>query len=214
MSRAAQVPLKAQNLGRSKQCTDTQGHDSPGQRLTPHLARLLPNGCWERRWTRGTFTLPMHMAFFSGFLPKPPAPRQPTRLWECRPPAIKDVDKRTFVFNAPDLLHGLEAHGYRTVCVGGVTYFPRETPLANLLPDLFDEDHWRPISALPSRTPQSTRSTRPSQLPSSTPGAALSVRQRERNSRPTRPLPQPEHRHRVLPTGRSRLRGRAPRPPD
>jgi arylsulfatase A-like enzyme len=112
--------------------------------LTPCLKSLLPEGGWERRHTPGSFTLPAHMAFFSGFLPKVPRPQQPPRLWECRPPAFKTVTKETFVFDAPNLLQGLGQHGYRTVCVGGVTYFSRETPLGSVLPDLFDEDHWRP----------------------------------------------------------------------
>jgi arylsulfatase A-like enzyme len=118
---------------------------------TPRLAQLLPGGSWERRWTPGTFTLPAHMAFFSGFLPKQPTPQQPPRLWECRPPAFKEVDPGTFVFDAPNLLQGLKAHGYRTVCVGGVTYFSRETPLGSVLPDLFDEDHWRPEFCSPEQ---------------------------------------------------------------
>ncbi|MEU6989829.1 STM4013/SEN3800 family hydrolase [Streptomyces sp. NPDC046465] len=123
--------------------------------MTPHLAGLLPDGGWERRQTPGTFTLPAHIAFFSGFLPKLPQPEQPTRLWECRPPAFKAVPPETFVFDAPNLLAGLGQHGYRTVCVGGVTYFSRETPLGSVLPDMFDEDHWRPDFCSPD--PDSTR---------------------------------------------------------
>ncbi|MCX4584697.1 sulfatase-like hydrolase/transferase [Streptomyces sp. NBC_01481] len=118
---------------------------------TPHLAALLPAGQWEERRTPGTFTLPAHMAFFSGFLPKLPQPHQPSRLWECRPPAFKEINAETFVFDAPNLLAGLALHGYRTVCVGGVTYFSRETPLGSVLPDMFDEDQsqdsWRSQSA-------------------------------------------------------------------
>ncbi|MBX9398012.1 STM4013/SEN3800 family hydrolase [Streptomyces sp. TRM72054] len=122
---------------------------------TPHLSRLLPHGGWERRQTPGSFTLPAHMAFFSGFLPKLPQPEQPPRLWECRPPAFKTVPPETFLFNAPNLLIGLAQHGYRTVCVGGVTYFSRETPLGSVLPAMFDEDHWRPEFCSPE--PDSTR---------------------------------------------------------
>ncbi|MFJ9032152.1 STM4013/SEN3800 family hydrolase [Streptomyces sp. NPDC102274] len=110
---------------------------------TPRLAKLLPGGMWERRQTPGTFTLPAHMAFFSGFLPKLPHPHQPPRLWECRPPAFKTVPPETFVFDAPNLLDGLALHGYRTVCVGGVTYFSAETPLGSVLPAMFQEAHWR-----------------------------------------------------------------------
>jgi hypothetical protein len=123
--------------------------------MTPHLAALLPPGGWERRQTPGTFTLPAHMAFFSGFLPKLPQPKQPPRLWECRPPAFKTVAPQTFVFDAPNLLRGLAEHGYRSICIGGVTYFSRETPLGSVLPDLFDEDHWRPEFCSPE--PDSTR---------------------------------------------------------
>lgn len=112
--------------------------------LTPHLAAVLPPGGWERRHTPGSFTLPAHMAFFHGFLPKLAQPEQPPRLWECRPPAFKTVPPETFVFESRSLLTGLRAFGYRTACVGGVTYFSRETPLGSVLPDLFDEDHWRP----------------------------------------------------------------------
>lgn len=122
---------------------------------TPHLARVLPKGGWERRQTPGSFTLPAHMAYFSGFLPKLPQPIQPPRLWECRPPALKTVDPRTFVFDAPNLLTGLGQYGYRTVCVGGVTYFSRETPLGCVLPNMFDVDHWRAEFCSPE--PDSTR---------------------------------------------------------
>ncbi|MFI9357053.1 STM4013/SEN3800 family hydrolase [Streptomyces lydicus] len=122
---------------------------------TPHLAKLLPGGQWEERRTPGTFTLPAHMAFFSGFLPKLPQPVQPPRPWECRPPAFKTVDPSTFVFDAPNLLAGLEQHGYRTICIGGVTYFSRETPLGSVLPDMFQEDYWRPEFGSPE--PDSTR---------------------------------------------------------
>ncbi|MFD6321985.1 STM4013/SEN3800 family hydrolase [Streptomyces sp. NPDC058442] len=117
---------------------------------TPRLAGYLPDGQWERRQTPGTFTLPAHMAFFSGFLPKLPQPEQPTRLWECRPPAFKTVPPETFVFDAPNLLEGLAMHGYRTVCVGGVTYFSQETPLGSVLPVMFHEAHWRPEFCSPA----------------------------------------------------------------
>ncbi|WOI59624.1 STM4013/SEN3800 family hydrolase [Streptomyces fradiae] len=122
---------------------------------TPLLAELLPEGGWEHRQTPGSFTLPAHMAFFSGFLPKLPTPRQPPRLWECRPPAFKKPHASTFVFEAANLLQGVAQHGYRTVCIGGVTYFSRETPLGSILPSMFDEDHWEPRFCSPE--PDSTR---------------------------------------------------------
>jgi hypothetical protein len=44
---------------------------------TPNLAGVVPGGRWEERRTQGVFTLPAHMAFFSGFLPVPPGPGRP-----------------------------------------------------------------------------------------------------------------------------------------
>lgn len=138
---------------------DSLRHDVAAETMaagqTPHLARWLPGQRWEERTTPGTFTLPAHTAFFSGFLPKLKQPVQPPRLWECRPPAIKQPDPSTLVLDAPNLLTGLSQHGYRTVCIGGVTYFSRETPLGSVLPDMFDEDHWRPEFG--SQEPDSTR---------------------------------------------------------
>jgi hypothetical protein len=50
----------------------------------------------------------------------------------------------TWVFEAPDLVSGLAAAGYHTVCVGGVGFFNRLSPLGRVLPDLFAESHWSP----------------------------------------------------------------------
>ncbi|MEU0281644.1 STM4013/SEN3800 family hydrolase [Streptomyces sp. NPDC006195] len=122
---------------------------------TPNIAKILPGARWEERRTPGTFTLPAHIAFFSGFLPKLPQPLQLPRLWECRPPTFKTVAPGTFIFDAPNLLTGLAQHDYRTVCIGGVTYFSRETPLGCVLPDMFHEDYWRPEFCSPE--PDSTR---------------------------------------------------------
>ncbi|MFD0209493.1 hypothetical protein ACFVH9_10240 [Streptomyces hirsutus] len=44
----------------------------------------------------------------------------------------------------PGAFTGLAQHGYRAVCVGGVTCFSRETPLGRVLPGMFREDRRRP----------------------------------------------------------------------
>ncbi len=48
------------------------------------------------------------------------------------------------MFDAPDLPAGLAKAGYRTVCVGGVGFFNRLSPLGSVLPGLFQESHWDP----------------------------------------------------------------------
>ncbi|MEY9963399.1 putative AlkP superfamily pyrophosphatase or phosphodiesterase [Streptacidiphilus sp. MAP12-16] len=130
-------------------------HQTTATGRTPCLSAILPSGQWERRHTPGTFTYPAHQAFFAGFLPKPALPTPPSRLWECRPPVGKAIRPTTYVFDAPDIITGLADLGYRTVCIGGVSYFSRETPLGSTLPDYFTEDHWEPAFA--SAEPDSTR---------------------------------------------------------
>lgn len=114
-----------------------------GAGLTPALSRLLPQGKWEERRTPGTFTYPAHQAFFAGFLPKPASPQQPPRLWECQPPLGKPVHPESFVFPAANILDGFTQMGYRTVCIGGVTYFSSETPLGSVFPAMFAESYWQ-----------------------------------------------------------------------
>jgi hypothetical protein len=50
----------------------------------------------------------------------------------------------TWVFDAPELVTGLAAAGYHTVCVGGVGFFNKLSPLGGVLPGLFAESHWSP----------------------------------------------------------------------
>ncbi|GLY33465.1 STM4013/SEN3800 family hydrolase [Kineosporia sp. NBRC 101731] len=123
--------------------------------LTPRIVGFLSTERWEERRTPGTFTFPAHQALFAGFLPKLYTPEQPPRLWECQPPAGKPVHPTTLVLPAADLLSGLRALGYLTLCIGGVTYFSSETPLGSVLPRMFDQAFWQPLYG--STEPDSTR---------------------------------------------------------
>jgi hypothetical protein len=60
------------------------------------------------------------------------------------------------VLDAPDIVTGLAARGYHTVCIGGVGFFNRMTPLGSVLPDLFAESHWDETLGVAS--PDSTES--------------------------------------------------------
>ncbi len=111
---------------------------------TPHLAAVLPPGGWERRHSPGSFTLAAHAAFFAGFLPTPARPGRHPRLFAARFPGSETATDRTFVFDAPDVVTGLRGLGYHTVCVGGVGFFNKLSPLGRVLPGLFDESHWSP----------------------------------------------------------------------
>jgi hypothetical protein len=111
---------------------------------TPHLSAVLPPEGWEKRHTPGNFTLAAHAAFFAGFLPTPARPGKHPRPFALRFPGSETTTPETAVFDAPDLVAGFRGRGYHTVCVGGVGFFNKLTPLGSVLPGLFDESHWSP----------------------------------------------------------------------
>ncbi|MET0493150.1 MAG: STM4013/SEN3800 family hydrolase [Actinoplanes sp.] len=111
---------------------------------TPHLARALPGGRWERRHSPASFTYAAHHAFFAGFLPTPEGPGRHDRLFAAQFPGAETAGTETWVFDAPDLPSGLAGAGYHTVCLGGVGFFNRRSPLGSVLPGLFAEAHWEP----------------------------------------------------------------------
>ena len=49
----------------------------------------------------------------------------------------------TCVFDAPDIVYGLQQRGYHTACIGGVGFFNKRSPLGQVLPGLFAESHWQ-----------------------------------------------------------------------
>jgi hypothetical protein len=109
---------------------------------TPHLAAVLPPGGWEKRHSPGTFTFAAHAAFFAGFLPTPARPGRHPRPFALRFPGSETTTDATAVFDAPDVVAGFRSRGYHTICVGGVGFFNKLTPLGRALPGLFDESHW------------------------------------------------------------------------
>ena len=119
--------------------------------LTPNIARVLPNGAWELRHTPGSFTYAAHQAFFAGFLPTPAVPGRHPRLFAARFAGSETTGDETAVFEAPDWITGLAMAGYHTVCIGGVGFFNKQTPLGSVLPGLFRESHWSPDIGVTSR---------------------------------------------------------------
>ena len=111
---------------------------------TPTLTGLLPGGRWERRHTPGSFTYAAHAAMLAGFLPTPARPGPHPRLFAARFPGSESTGPNTWTFDAADLPTGLARAGYHTVCVGGVGFFNKRTPLGSALPALFAESHWEP----------------------------------------------------------------------
>jgi predicted AlkP superfamily pyrophosphatase or phosphodiesterase len=118
----------------------------------PTLARVLPAGRWERRHTPGSFTYAAHAAMLAGFLPTPAEPGPHPRLFAAAFPGSESTAEGTWCFAAADLPTGLAQVGYHTVCVGGVGFFNKLTPLGSALPSLFAESHWEPGFGVTSPT--------------------------------------------------------------
>ena len=121
---------------------------------TPHLTALLPGGRWEKRHSPASFTYAAHHAFFAGFLPTPATPGLHPRRFAMRFEGSETTTPGTCVLDAPDLVTGLAARGYHTICIGGVGFFNKRNPLGSVLPGLFAESHWSP--ELGVREPRST----------------------------------------------------------
>lgn len=134
---------------------DALRHDIAEQEMsrggTPNLAGLFPGG-WERRHSPASFTYPAHQAFFAGFLPTPADPgADQERLFATRFAGSKSTGRRTCVLDGPDIVHGLAERGYHTVCIGGVGFFNKRTPLSKVLPGYFMESHWSAKSGVSSK---------------------------------------------------------------
>jgi hypothetical protein len=109
---------------------------------TPTFARLVSGGRWERRHSPASFTYAAHQAFFAGFLPTPACPGNHPRLFAARFAGSTTSTDTTCILDAPDIITGLAGRGYHTICIGGVGFFNKLTPLGSVLPGLFAESHW------------------------------------------------------------------------
>lgn len=111
---------------------------------TPALAGFLPDGTWQLRHAPASFTLAAHQAMFAGFLPTPARPGHHQRLFALRFEGSATTGPGTLVLDAPDVISGLAGLGYHTVCIGGVGFFNKQSPLGRALPALFHDSHWSP----------------------------------------------------------------------
>ncbi|MCA9072656.1 MAG: STM4013/SEN3800 family hydrolase, partial [Planctomycetaceae bacterium] len=112
------------------------------QGATPHLQSWVPGGRWEERHSPGNFTYAAHQAFFAGFLPTPAQPGRHPRLFATAFPGSETTTPETCVFDSPDIVSGLAERGYHTICIGGVGFFNKLSPLGRVLPNLFRESYW------------------------------------------------------------------------
>ncbi|HEX5443981.1 MAG TPA: STM4013/SEN3800 family hydrolase [Pirellulales bacterium] len=110
---------------------------------TPVLREAIPQG-WQPRHTPGSFTYAAHAAFFAGFWPTPTAPGAHTRPFALNSPESHSNGPDTLRLPGDNLVTGLRARGFETVCVGGVGFFNPATPLGAVFPGYFERSYWLP----------------------------------------------------------------------
>lgn len=122
---------------------DSCRYDTAKRGRTPNLDRLGPV---HRAETTGTYTLPAHVAFFTGLIPALVTGRHRfdgamyDAVW--RSAAARPSTKATAVpFVGRTLMDHYRGRGHRVIGAGGVTFFDPAEP-ANWLPGLFDEFHY------------------------------------------------------------------------
>lgn len=108
----------------------------------PNFSKWLPAEGWEKRHTPGSFTYAAHQAFFAGFLPTPARPGKHPRLFATEFAGSESVVESTYVFKEANIVAGFKSIGYKTLCIGGVGFFNKKTPLSCVFPDLFEESYW------------------------------------------------------------------------
>ena len=64
------------------------------------------------------------------------------RLFAARFAGSETAGPGTVLFDEANIVHGLAARGYHTLCIGGVGFFNRHTALSSVLPNYFAESHW------------------------------------------------------------------------
>ncbi|ATQ76689.1 metalloenzyme domain-containing protein [Massilia violaceinigra] len=117
----------------------------------PVLGPRLPPGGWECRHSPASFTYAAHHAFFAGFLPTPDRPGRHPRLFATAFRGSETTSAHTHEFAQESVPAGLAGAGYRTICIGGVGFFNKETALGCVLPGMFQESHWKRSLGVDSR---------------------------------------------------------------
>ena len=112
---------------------------------TPVLNQYGP---WEKRGASGNFTYPSHHAMFAGFLPTSLDPTPMTKKDMLFFPKNIGMGKisppKSFAFDGPTFIQGLEKVGYETVCIGGVAFFNNRSDIGKVFPSMFRHSYWIP----------------------------------------------------------------------
>lgn len=130
-------------------CLDTLRWDVAYEEQEAGTTPVLNSyGPWVKSFAPGNFTYPSHHTMFLGFLPPPVEARTISDREMLFFPKDIGMGKNTppgaFGYEGANMIEGLAKVGYRTVCIGGVAFFDKRTPIGSVLPAMFQESYWRP----------------------------------------------------------------------
>lgn len=128
-------------------CLDSLRYDVAKQEeILGHTPNLRRYGSWQKRHAPGNYTFASHAAMFIGNLPSPAEPTllyERERLFVAKENAsLAKIHPYSFIFEGDSIMGGLAQVGYQTICVGGVGFFNKRTPINKILPSYFQESYW------------------------------------------------------------------------
>lgn len=130
-------------------CLDTLRYDVATEEETKGTTPVLNRyGKWTKCFAPANFTYPSHHAMFAGFMPPPVTARSISdRNMLFFPKNIgmgKLVPPKAFAFEGANFIEGLAYVGYTTLCIGGVAFFDKRSPIGSVFPNMFQQSYWRP----------------------------------------------------------------------
>lgn len=112
---------------------------------TPVLNRY---GIWRKCQAPGNFTYPSHQAMFAGFFPVDEdilEMKNREKLFFSEDIGMgRKAPEGAFTFQGANWIQGLEAVGYDTYCIGGVSFFDKRTDIGKVMPSYFKHSYWNP----------------------------------------------------------------------
>lgn len=105
-------------------------------------------GRWRKCHAPGNFTYPSHQAMFAGFLPIDceinEMKKRETLFFSEDIGMGRKAPEGAFLFSRPTWVEELADMGYKTYCIGGLSFFDKRTALGSVLPSLFQHSYWNP----------------------------------------------------------------------
>lgn len=105
-------------------------------------------GRWRKCHAPGNFTYPSHQAMFAGFLPIDceisEMKKRETLFFSEDIGMGRKAPEGAFLFSRPTWVEELADIGYKTYCIGGLSFFDKRTALGNVFPALFQHSYWNP----------------------------------------------------------------------